>query len=104
MSAIRQLGTDGEAAANIVKNTEHIDSASGTAAYRIPDVLDHGGLLIGDVKNVGKLSNTNQLRDFASYAQANGYKFQLTVRPTTQLSAPLRAEVEEGNIFLRYLP
>jgi len=104
MAAIRQLGTDGEDAANILKNTEHIPSASGTAAYRIPDVLDHGAQVIGDVKNVGRLSYTSQLRDYASYAQQNGYQFQLWVRPTTQLSGPLAAQVANGNIILNFLP
>jgi Restriction endonuclease fold toxin 7 len=81
-----------------------IPRASGTAAYRVRDVLDHGAQVIGDVKNVGTLSYTNQLRDFASYARTNGYKFQLTVRTTTQLSGPLSREVANGNILLRFLP
>jgi Restriction endonuclease fold toxin 7 len=84
------------ASRSIVKNTERIPSASGTAAYRIPDMLDHGAQVIGEVKNVASLSYTNQLRDFASYAQANGYQFQLTVRATTKLSGPLMTEVAKG--------
>ena len=103
MTAVRQLGNEGEAAANISKNTERIASATGTAAYRIPDVLDHGGQVLGEVKNVGRLSNTGQLRDFAAYSQANGYQFQLWVRPTTQLTGPLSVEVANGNILLRFL-
>jgi restriction endonuclease fold toxin 7 of polymorphic toxin system len=55
------------------------------------------------LKNVGKLSYTNQLRDFVSYAKENGYQFQLWVRETTQLSAPLKAEVENGTILLQTL-
>jgi hypothetical protein len=102
MATVRQLGTDGEVAANIVKNTDRIPSASGTAAYRIPDVLDHVAQVIGDVKNIGSLSYTSQLRDFASYAQTNGYQFQLWVRPTTELSGPLSAQVANGNILLRF--
>jgi hypothetical protein len=105
MAAVRALGTDGEAAANIIKNTERIESASGTANYRIPDVLDHDLNIIGEVKNVGSLSYTNQLRDFSSYAQANGYTFQLMVRSTTQLSGPLQQAVNAGDIMLlRTLP
>ncbi len=100
----RQLGSEGELAANILKNTERIPSLTGTAAYRIPDVLSQEAGIIGEVKNVANLSYTNQLRDFAMYAQQNGYQFQLFVRPTTVLSGPLQAEIQGGNIVLQFLP
>ena len=48
----RQLGILGEQAANILKNTQHIPSATGTAQYRVPDVLDHTRKVIGDVKTL----------------------------------------------------
>ncbi len=99
-----QLGRAGEAAAGIIRNTERIASASGTAAYRVPDVLNHSARVIGEVKNVGSLSYTSQLRDFASYASGNGYRFELWVRPTTQLSGPLQQAVSSGDIMLRFLP
>ncbi len=99
-----QLGRAGEAAAGIVKNTERIASASGTAAYRVPDVLNHSARVIGEVKNVGSLSYTSQLRDFVSYASSNGYRFELWVRPTTQLSGPLQQAVSSGDVVLRFLP
>lgn len=88
----------------IVKNTERIPSASGTAAYRIPDGLDHSAQLLQEVKNVGNLSYARQLRDFSAYAQTNGYGFELFVRPTTQLSGPLQTAVMNGEITLRFLP
>lgn len=99
-----ELGRAGEAAADIVKNTERIASESGTAAYRVPDILDHSAMVIGEVKNVESLSYTSQLRDFASYASGNGYTFELWVRPTTQLSGPLQEAVSSGEIVLRFLP
>jgi RHS repeat-associated protein len=99
-----QLGRAGEAAAGIVKNTERIASATGTAAYRVPDALNHAARTIGEVKNVGSLSYTNQLRDFASYASRKGYTFELWVRPTTQLSGPLQQAISDGEISLRFLP
>ena len=102
--AARQLGRAGEAAAGIVKNTERIASATGTAAYRVPDVLNHSAKIIGEVKNVGSLSYTSQLRDFAAYAAQNGYTFELTVRSTTQLSGALQQAVANGSIVLRFLP
>jgi plasmid maintenance system antidote protein VapI len=99
----RQLGQAGEDAAQIVKNTERIPSLTDTAAYRIPDVLDHSAQMIGEVKNVGKLSLTSQLKDFSLYAQQRGYQFQLFVSPTTVLSGPLQGEVANGNIILNFL-
>jgi RHS repeat-associated protein len=100
----RQLGTEGELAANILKNTERIPSLTGTAAYRIPDILNHEAGIIGEVKNVATLPYTNQLRDFAAYAGQQGYQFQLFVRPTTILSGPLQMEIENGAIMLQFLP
>lgn len=101
---IGKIGKAGEAAAGIVRNTERIGSATGTAAYRVPDALNHAARTIDEVKNVGSLSYTGQLRDFASYASSNGYTFQLWVRPTTQLSGPLQQAVTNGDIMLRLLP
>jgi hypothetical protein len=101
----RQLGQAGEAAAEIVKNTTRIPSASGTARYRIADVLNSEARLIGEVKNVGRLSYTNQLRDFVSYAEQVSYRFELTVRQGTRLSGPLQRAVDAGQItLLRTLP
>lgn len=99
-----QLGRAGEAAAAIVKNTERIPSITGTAAYRVPDILDHSMKVIGDVKNVHSLSYTNQLRDFAAYASQHGYTFELWVPATVQLSGPLQQAISQGHIALRFLP
>ncbi|MFO0339953.1 MAG: putative toxin [Acidobacteriota bacterium] len=80
----------------IVKYTERILSASGTAAYRIPDILDHANKVIGDVKNFSsKLSMSNQLRDFISYAKGNGYIVVLRVADPSKVSKPLRKQIEE---------
>mgnify|MGYP003541520247 CR=1 FL=1 len=48
----RALGQAGEAAADIIKNTTRIPSATGTAAYRIPDGLTSTTLT--EVKNVSE--------------------------------------------------
>ncbi len=97
----RQLGQEGERAADILKNTERVPSLTGTANYRIPDVLDRTGKLIGEVKNVDNLPYTSQLQDFAAYAKQNGYRFELTVRQGTQLSGPLQKAVNSGDIILK---
>lgn len=103
MENVREVGRAGEQAAGIVKNTERIASASGTKAYRIPDSLNDTA--IGEIKNVARLSYTHQLRDFASHAQANGLRFDLTVRAGTRLSGPLQKAVDDGTInLIRGLP
>ena len=96
-----ELGKIGEKAAGIVKNTKHIDSLTGTAKYRIPDVLNEFENVIGEVKNVRSLSYTNQLRDYVAYSQQQGYTFELMVRQNTQLSGPLQQAVDSGLISLR---
>lgn len=70
----------------------------------MPDALNHATRTLSEVKNVGRLSYTNQLRDFAAYANSNGYTFELFVRPTTQLSGPLQQAISNGEIVLRVLP
>lgn len=42
--------------------------------------------------------------DFAAYAGQNGLRFDLYVRPTTQLSGPLAQQVANGAINLRFIP
>jgi RHS repeat-associated protein len=93
-----RAGQAGEQAAGITKNTTRIESASGTAKYRIPDSLNAQAL--GEIKNVSKLSYTNQLRDYAAYASKMVIRFELTVRKGTQLSGPLQEAVDAGEIGL----
>jgi RHS repeat-associated protein len=99
--SFQAIGKIGETLSGLEKNTTRIPSLSGTANYRIPDGLTN--TVLSEVKNVGQLSFTNQLRDFASYAQSNGLNFNLYVRPTTQLSGPLQQAINEGQVMLKYL-
>lgn len=97
----RTLGAAGEAASGLVKNTQRIASATATAAFRIPDGLN--ATTLSEVKNVGRLSLTNQLRDFAWFARESGLNFELFVRPTTQLSGPLQQFIRDNGVILRIL-
>ena len=94
----RSLGQEGEAQIAGAGNTTRIALANG--GYRIPDILDESGGVLGEVKNVGRLSYTQQLRDFAAYADANGLQFDLYVRGSTRLSGPLQDAVDSGSINL----
>ena len=61
--------------------------------------------MVGEVKNVGRQFNTQQIRDYAAYSQANGMQFDLYIRGGTILSGPLQEAVENGLINLfRWLP
>jgi len=92
----------GEALADIVKNTDRIPSLTGTAKYRIPDILDKGKKIIGEVKNytTTKVSYTAQLKDDVQFAQANGYAVVLKVREGAQLTQPVQQLVNQGTIQL----
>src|SRR5688500_11279449 len=97
-----RVGQRGEAAvrgvASIVCNMP-IHAVGGT---RIADAFINRGL--SEVKNVKSQSYTEQLKYFATHARANGQKFDLWVRPNTQLSGPLAQEVANGAIRLRTIP
>ena len=95
MQQVAAKGKAGEAAANIVKNTKRIPSATGTASYRIPDGLTT--TVLSEVKNYsGKLSYTNQLKDFVSYAMEN--KLEIHLYTNAKLSGPLQQLVDSGVI------
>ena len=63
--------------------------------YRVPDVLDHGARVIGDVKNVRYLSRTKQMRDYMAYARENKYTFVLFINEGAEMSKPLLRELSE---------
>ena len=97
----QQLGIQGEKLADIVKNTVRIESVTGTAKYRVPDILDETAKIIGDVKNVAYLANRSQLKDFVEYAKANDFTMILKVRENTTLSSSLQRLVDDGIITLQ---
>lgn len=97
----RQLGQAGEDAVGITGPKTAIE-IPGSGQIRIPDALTDTTLT--EVKNVGSLSYSQQLRDFTAYSQANGLNFQLWVRPSTQLSGPLQQAIASGQITLKFIP
>ncbi|WP_079633126.1 putative toxin [Mycobacteroides abscessus] len=98
-----ELGKQGINAVGLGQNTERITPVTPSKAnYRVPDVLDRGAGIIGEVKNVGKQALTAQLRDYLAFAQTNGLTFHLFVRQGegTTLTGPLQALVDSGVIKL----
>ena len=98
----RRLGVSAEISAGITKNTSRIYIPGG--GFRVPDLLDDASGVLGEVKNVQRLSYTAQLRDYVAWAEARGYTFRLWIRPTTQPSGPLQQEILRRGIPLEFLP
>lgn len=99
--SIRTVGELGEAAVRAAHDIGPKQMVQMFGRNRFPDGLLPG--VVSEVKNVARLSYTRQLRDYAAYAAANGMRFDLYVRAGggTQLSGPLRAAVEAGEVFLK---
>jgi len=98
----RQLGREGEDSAGIVQSAkQRIPSVTRTGHYRIPDELTE--VTLREIKNVIKLSNTSQLRDFLAHAQATGRTFILETRATTKISSPLQELIDRGLIVHRVI-
>lgn len=97
----RALGIAGEQAVGVGSKVR-IESLTGTASYRIPDILTKTTL--GEVKNVSHLSLTRQLTDFHLYSQQNGLQFILHTRPTTTFSGPLQNLINKGSIIVKPIP
>lgn len=100
-AAVR-LGQAGEAAVRAAADIGPATRITVNGVTRIPDGLTSRAL--SEVKNVGSLSYTQQLRDYAAFARQAGRQFDLYVRPDTQLSGPLLNAVRAGEINLRYIP
>ncbi len=52
---------------------------------------------------MARLTLTNQIRDFAAFAQEKGLQFNLYVRRSTELSCPLMDAIKSGLVNLRFL-
>jgi hypothetical protein len=97
------LGREGERAVAGDQNTRRIESASGTADFRLPDRLTSES--IGEIKNVKRLGLTKQLRDYIAFSKRLGIPFDLTVRENTRIYTPLQRAIDSGDIrLLRTLP
>jgi len=96
-----EMGREGERRAGIGGSKERIPSFTGTAEYRVPDHINE--LTIEEVKNVLKLSRTNQLRDFLDYARNTHRTFVLWIRPTTKLSGPLLEWIKAKSVMIKYI-
>ena len=76
------MGKAGERMAGIDQSAKEPIQINGRT--RIPDAMTDTTLI--EVKNVKYISNTQQLRDFAAFANATGRSLELWVRPTTRIA------------------
>ena len=98
----RVAGIAGEEAVGVIASKVRIPSLTGTAKYRIPDIIT--GTTIEEVKNVKSLSFTRQLKDFHLYSKENGLQMIIHTRSNTVLSGPLRNAVNSGQIIQKFIP
>ncbi len=101
LSNARALGIAGEEAVGVGSKVR-IESLTGTAKYRIPDILTP--TTIEEVKNVSHLSLTRQLTDFHMFSQQTGRQFILWTRPNTTFSGPLQNLINNGSIITKPIP
>jgi hypothetical protein len=99
MRLVRATGMEGERLAGITKAKEAIEINGRT---RFADELIRY-LHIKEVKNVARLSFTQQLRDYLDYAKANQLRFILVMRRTTIPSGPLKDAMDRGDIVPNFL-
>jgi hypothetical protein len=99
-----RIGQAGERAVRAVHDIGPKVPINVNGRTRIPDGLTN--TVLSEVKNVKSLSYTQQLRDFVKYAQNNGLRVDLYVRPNggTSLSSTLADAIRNGQIHLKYIP
>lgn len=97
-----RTGQAGEAAVRAAFDIGKKEMIDVGGRMRIPDGLTN--TVLSEVKNVKSLSMTSQIRDFMTYAQQNGLRFDLYVRDGAKLSKPLLDAAQKGLIHLRTIP
>jgi hypothetical protein len=102
LAAAVRLGHAGETAVRAAVNIGPASRITVNGVTRIPDGLT--STVLSEVKNVGSLSWTQQLRDFATYASQNGLRFDLYVRPGARLSGPLLDAEARGLVNILEIP
>jgi RHS repeat-associated protein len=103
IAAARQLGKQGEAAVCKVADIGPKTRIFINGRSRVPDGLIPDQSL-NEVKNVAYQGWTQQLQDYAQYAQDNDLEFNLFVRPGAGLSGPLLDAQSMGLVNIQNIP
>jgi hypothetical protein len=95
------MGKAGEKAVGLTGKKERIkwEGFTTKTGYRVPDHVTRFGL--EEVKNVLRLSNTRQLREYLAFAEATKRTFTLTVRTTTKLAKEILELERNHRIIVR---
>jgi RHS repeat-associated protein len=97
-----RIGQAGEAAVREAYDIGAKETVQINGRTRILDGLNDEA--VSEVKNVARQSLTQQLRDQIDYATQKGRRFDLYVRPDTELSTPLFRVWLTGQVNLMYIP
>ena len=100
-TAVRK-GQQGEAAVRAIKDIGPKKPLDVNGRRRIPDGMTEDTLT--EIKNVKSLSYTQQLRDYADYANENGLVFELWMPRGVEMSRTLRDEIDAGRIVPQWIP
>ncbi|MCX5650656.1 MAG: putative toxin, partial [Planctomycetota bacterium] len=95
-------GQQGEAAVRAIKDIGPKKPIVVNGRRRIPDGMNRTTLT--EIKNVKSLSYTQQLRDYADYANENGLVFELWMPRGVEMSRTLRDEIDAGRIVPQWIP
>jgi hypothetical protein len=102
MKEVVAVGKRGEQAVGVSGLKPRIPSLTGTADYRVPDIVSKTTL--EEVKNVKYLSLTNQLKDYNLFSKQEGLQMILHTRSNTNFSAPLQKFIQENRILIKHIP
>jgi hypothetical protein len=100
-TAVRK-GQQGEAAVRAIRDIGPKKPIVVNGRRRIPDGMNRTTLT--EIKNVKSLSYTQQLRDYADYANENGLVFELWMPRGVEMSRTLRDEIDAGRIVPQWIP
>jgi len=88
----------------IKKNTLTIKGlVDGQSVDTIPDILNHTEKVIGEIKDVKKLSATEQILAQIAWAQKEGYTYKLYINKETELTGTLTDLRNNGSIIVEYI-
>jgi hypothetical protein len=94
----------GQVSEGIVGGTLGLQKFQGTLNSTIPDFIDYASNTVIEVKYVGYLSYTAQLKAMYEGAVGMGSKLQLWIGATTELSGTLQWMKDSGMIDIQTIP
>jgi hypothetical protein len=86
------------------KNTRSISAlVDGKIVTTIPDYLDEGAKVIGEIKDVSDLQATAQIKAQLAWAQKNSYQYRIHVQPGTKIPQWLLEFLEDNRSWFNII-